>query len=389
MRVLQVHNFYRSSAPSGEDEVVRGERELLRAHGVEVVGFERHNDDYGLGLASQVNASFSNVWSTRAQRELATALERHQPDLVHVHNTFPQISPSVYSACMAAKVPVVQTLHNFRLFCANGLLSRNGQPCERCVTAGAVPGILHGCYRNSRLATLGMSLSSLVHRPMRTHTRGVSRFIALTEFARALFIAAGLPAERIGVRGNALAADPPVGSGSGGYALYVGRLSEEKGVSTLIDAWCENPGITLRVAGDGPLEQELRSRSAHRAISFLGRQSREQVAQLMSEATMLVIPSICYEGFPRVFVEALAAGTPVVASRLGGLAEIVREREDGLLVEPGEAGSLHAAISELHRRPDLCAQMRRLARARYEREFSVRCAFESLMREYAAAQRLH
>lgn len=385
MRVVQVHNFYRSSAPSGEDEVVRTERALLRAHGVEVIEFERHNDDLDGGVAGGLRASLSNVWSPRARRELAAVLERARPDVVHFHNTFPQISVAAYSACAAARLPVVQTLHNFRMFCANGLLSRAGQPCEECITRGALPGIVHACYRDSRFATLGMSLAALAHRPLRTHARRVSRFIALTEFARARFVAAGIPGERIGVRGNSLDADPGAGSGHGGYALYVGRLTEEKGVRTLIEAWRALGGLELIVVGDGALDAELRACARGLAVRFLGRQPRARVSELMAEAALLVIPSQCYEGFPRVFVEALAAGTPVVASRLGGLAELVRENEDGVLFESGDAGALGAAVRQLTQDTDKLLRMRASARRRFLDEYSPQRAFDSLLREYAAA----
>jgi glycosyltransferase involved in cell wall biosynthesis len=389
MKVMQVHNFYRSSAPSGEDEVVRSERDLLRAHGVQVFEFERHNDDYAGGLASQIRASLSNVWSERSRQALAQVLCQHRPDIVHVHNTFPQISVAAYEACKDVGVPVVQTLHNFRMFCANGLLSRDGQACEKCLTSGVFPGIVHGCYRQSRVATLGISLSALVHRPLQTHARRVQRFIALTEFARQKFIAAGIPADRIGVRGNSLPSDPGAGSGSGGYALYVGRLSEEKGLQIAVDAWSAHSALELRVVGDGPMEQELRARARGKPIRFMGRQTRAEVAPLMSEAAMLIIPSLCYEGFPRVFVESLAAGTPVVASRLGGLAEIVREQVDGLLFEPGDAQSLRAAVEALWRDTTLRESMRNRARERFTAEYSPPRAFESLLREYTAASRSH
>lgn len=389
MRVVQVHNFYRSSAPSGEDEVVRAERELLRRNGIEVVEFERHNDTLDDGLSGSLRAALSNVWSADARRDLASVLRQHRPHLAHFHNTFPQISAAAYSACVAAGVPVVQTLHNFRMFCANGLLNRDGRPCESCITGGVLPGIVHGCYRDSRLATAGMSLAALVHRTLRTHAHHVDRFIALTEFARTKFIAAGVPAERIGVRGNSLATDPGAGNGAGGYALFVGRLTPEKGVATLIDAWQDYPGLELRIVGDGPLDATLRARAAGRAIRFVGRQPRGEVAKLMGEAAMVIIPSECYEGFPRVFVEALAAGTPVIVSRLGGLAELVREGSDGIAFRAGDSADLRGAVASLATDAPRREHMRGQARQRFTREFSPRRAFDSLLHEYSAAASLH
>jgi glycosyltransferase involved in cell wall biosynthesis len=389
MRIVQVHNFYRSSAPSGEDEVVRTERALLRSNGVEVIEFERHNDALDGGIGGEVRASFSNVWSGNARRDLSAVIDRHRPDVVHFHNTFPQISVAAYAACADAGIPAVQTLHNFRLFCANGILNRAGRPCEDCIVRGPLPGIVHGCYRDSRLATIGMSMSAMIHRPLRTHARLVRRFIALTQFARAKFVAAGLPADRIGVRGNALEQDPGVGTGSGGFALFVGRISAEKGIVTLIEAWRENPGIELLVVGEGPLDAEARSRAAGLSIRFLGRQPRDAVTRLMADASMLVIPSVWYEGFPRVLVEALAVGTPMIVSRLGGLAELVQDGREGYTFPAGDALALRAMVAKLAHDPDLLRRLRSLARTRFEDHFSPQRAFDSLMQEYAAASGLH
>jgi glycosyltransferase involved in cell wall biosynthesis len=389
MRVVQVHNFYRSSAPSGEDEVVRTERALLRANDVEVIEFERHNDALDDGIGGGLRASLTNVWSDSARRDLAGVLDRHRPDVVHFHNTFPQISVAGYAACTDAGIPVIQTLHNFRLFCANGILSRDGKPCEDCILRGPLPGIVHSCYRDSRLATIGMSMSAMIHRPLRTHARLVRRFIALTHFARSKFVAAGLPAERIGVRGNSLEQDPGIGTGSGGYALFVGRLSAEKGLVTLIEAWRENPGIELRVVGEGPLDAEARERAAGLAVKFLGRQPQSEVARLMKDASMLVIPSIWYEGFPRVLVESLAAGTPVIASRLGSLAELVQDGREGYTFPAGDALALRSMVAKVAQDAGLLRQLRVHARARFEDQFSPQRAFDSLMQEYTAASAVH
>jgi glycosyltransferase involved in cell wall biosynthesis len=387
MRILLVHNFYRSSAPSGEDEVVRGEHRLLLENGFDVIPFTRHNDHLGESALGALGAVFSNAWSFASADALRRLIAEHAPDVAHFHNTFPQISPAAYGACREAGVPVVQTLHNYRMFCANGLLNRGGAACESCVGRAPLPALLHGCYRDSRLATAGMLIGSGLHRARRTYQTQVDRYIVLTEFARQRFIAHGIPEERLVVRGNSLPDDPGAGSGGGGYALYVGRLTAEKGVRTLIRAWRNTNGIPLRIAGDGELRGALEHEARDLPVEFLGRVTPARVLELMKDAEVLVVPSECYEGFPRVVVEAFATGTPLVAGDLGGLSELVDERT-GLKFPSGDASALADAVTRLWRAPQLRETLRRAGRRRFEREFSPAmglASLQSVYREAAAA----
>ena len=243
-------------------------------------------------------------------------------------------------------MPVVQTLHNYRMFCANGLLNRGGEPCERCVGSNPLPALAHACYRGSRVATAGMLLGgSFIARDAPTRPRLSDT--SSSPNSRAKFIAHGLAAERIVVRGNSLPYDPGAGAGAGGYALYAGRLTAEKGVSTLVRAWKALPDIPLRIAGDGELRATLEREAAGLPIEFLGRIPAERVIEQMQGADMLVVPSECYEGFPRVVVEAFATGTPIVAADLGGLRELVDERA-GIRSLGGRAragGRRHATVA--------------------------------------------
>jgi glycosyltransferase involved in cell wall biosynthesis len=384
MRVALIHNFYRSSAPSGEDEVVRSERQLLEANGVEVVPFLRHNDDLGGGAAAAMRASLSNAWSFASVRALRQLLAERRPDVAHFHNTFPQISPAAYLACRDAGVPVVQTLHNYRMFCANGLLNRAGKPCESCLGRAPLPALAHGCYRDSRLATAGMVLGAALHRARGTYANDVSRYIALTDFARARFVAHGIASDRIVVRGNSLPHDPGTGAGGGGYALYVGRLSAEKGVGTLLRAWRRLRDIPLRIAGDGELRGQLERDACELPVEFLGRVTPASVIELMQKAEMIVIPSECYEGFPRVVVEAFATGTPIVAANLGGLGELVDE-QSGVQFAAGDAGALANAVTTLWRQPEKLEAMRRANRQRFETRHSPQAAFTTLREIYRSA----
>jgi glycosyltransferase involved in cell wall biosynthesis len=278
----------------------------------------------------------------------------------------------------------VQTLHNYRMFCANGLLNRDGEPCELCLGRNPLPALVHACYRDSRVATAGMMLSSTLHRARRTYEKDVDRYIVLTEFARQRFIAHGLPAERITVRGNSLPFDPGVGAGGGGYALYVGRLTAEKGVGTLIRAWRRTPQIPLCIAGDGELRASLEREAAGLPIDFLGRVAPEGVLALMKDADMLVVPSECYEGFPRVVVEAFATGTPIVAADLGGLGELVDDRA-GIKFRSGDENALANAVTRLWREPALRENLRAANRRRFEREYSPAMGLASLQSVYRDA----
>ena len=313
MKVALVHNRYQQHG--GEDAAVAAEAALLEAHGHRVVRYTLDNDGIArLGRARLVRAT---LWNDAAHGELRELLGAARPAVAHFHNTFPLVSPAAYYAARDAGVPVVQTLHNFRLVCPNALLYRDGHPCEECVgRAVPWPGVVHACYRQSRAASAVTAAMLATHRALGTWQNAVDVYIALTNFARAKFIEGGLPAERLAVVPNFLAADPGAGSHAGRFALFVGRLSPEKGLGTLLTAWRALAGaLPLKIVGSGPLEATL-DRTVP-GTEWLGRQSAENVLALMREAAFLVVPSECYEGMPMAVVEAFASGLPVVASGHG------------------------------------------------------------------------
>jgi glycosyltransferase involved in cell wall biosynthesis len=386
MKVLQVHNRYRSSAPSGEDAVVLHERELLRDHGVEVVTYERRNDDI-VGGAALLRTAVDTVWSRSAQREVAALVRRERPDVVHFHNVWYSISPSALQACHDAGVPVALTLHNYRMFCANGLLLRGGRPCEACVGRLPWPGLLHGCFR-SRLFTVPVVAAQLTHR-LRATSRGIGAFIALSEFARAKFIACGLPAERILVKPNFLARTPPPPRPDAGYGLFLGRLSREKGVETLLRALRDVPYPT-KIVGDGPLRAELEARREEwgmRHVEFTGQLPWSECQELLSRASFLVVPSICYENFPMVIAEAYACGRPVLASRIGALPELVDHGRTGLLFAAGDAAELADSLRRLAGDPASRRAFGEHARRACEARFGPARNFELLMGAYRQAMK--
>lgn len=377
MRILIAHNTYQHRG--GEDSVVEAEVTLLRSHGHDVATYFRHNDD--IAAMSLASAAQQTLWSSRTTHELAELVRSFRPDIIHTHNTFPLISPSLYWAAAQAGVPVVQTLHNFRLMCLNGLFLREGKVCEDC--QGRVPwrGVVRKCYRGSGAASAVLAGMLTLHRGLGTYRHKVARYIALNDFCRNKFIEGGLPAERIVVKPNFVDFAAPAVLPRQGF-LFVGRLSAEKGVQTLASAAVLSPDARLRVAGDGPESALLDGVSG---ITRLGSLPGEVVRQEMNSALALVMPSICYETFGLVIIEAFASGTPVIASRIGALADLVRDGETGLLFEPSNPQDLANKMAWALAHPDAMAAMGRKARAHYEAEFTAERNYGQLMAIYEDA----
>ncbi len=381
MRILFVHNTYQHRG--GEDSVVEAEIALLRAHGHAVETWFRSNDEVA-GMSSLALARHT-LWSPRTPHDLADRVRRFQPDVIHAHNTFPLISPSLYWAAAQAGVPVVQTLHNFRLMCLNALFLREGKVCEDCM--GQLPwrGVARACYRGSHAASAALAGMLTLHRGLGTYRSKVARYIALNAFCRGKFIEGGLPADRVAVKPNFVDFDAPEPASRAGL-LFVGRLSVEKGVATLAKAMAQLSDVTLRVAGDGP---EAGLLDGVTGVARLGSLPGEAVRQEMGRAAALVVPSICYENFPRTIVEAFACGTPVIASRIGALAELVRDGETGLLFEPGNPRDLADKMAWALAHPERMAEMGCSARAQYEAEFSAKVNYRRLMEIYDAVLAEH
>lgn len=374
-RVMIVHNAYQQRG--GEDAVVEAEAELLRSRGHAVRLFTAHND--AIAGMSRAQLALRTLWSGTTTRDFAQAVEEFRPDLLHVHNTFPLISPSVYWAAARAHVPVVQTLHNFRLLCPQAMLLREGRVCEDCVGRTPWRGVTRGCYRGSVAQSAVLAGMITLHRAVGTWQHKVDRYIALNEFCRRKFIEGGLPAERVVVKPNFVDFPAPDDGPRAGL-LFVGRLSVEKGVATLREAAHRAPTVPLRVAGagpDAPLLQGLPS------VTPLGALTGAQVREAMCRAQALVMPSIWYENFPRTLVEAYACGLPVIASRLGALAELVEDGVTGLLFEPGDAADLAAKMKWAATHPDALMRMGQEARRRYLREFSPEVNYRRLTEIYA------
>jgi glycosyltransferase involved in cell wall biosynthesis len=368
--VLVVHNRYRE--PGGEDRVVELESALLRSHGHEVVDYAV--DNHAVDESRKLALAARTIWNPDTYAGVRRLIEQERIDILHVHNTLPLVSPAVYYAAHAEGVPVIQTLHNYRLLCPGAVCFRNDQPCTECVGAAtAWRAVRHGCYRGSRGATGTVAAMLLVHRVARTWRDKVDTYIAPTEFARGLFVSGGIPAGRIVVKPHFVDPDPGPGPGGGGYALFVGRLSPEKGVRTLLAAWSRlGEHIPLTIVGDGPLAGEVAEAAARmRGVRFLGRQPRAEVHRLMAHAAFVVFPSLVYETFGQVVAEAFAAGAPVIATRGGAAEELVEHQRTGLLIAPGNADDLAAQAERLMSHPADRASMRVAARATYEARFTA------------------
>lgn len=338
MRVLLVHNYYQQ--PGGEDVVFHAEQAMLRNAGQDVQTYTVSNDE--LAHASRLGMAVRTVWNGSAAQQLAALVQRERIEVVHFHNTFPMLSPAVYRAVRQTGAATVQTLHNYRLLCANALLFRDGHVCESCLGNIPVPAIQHRCYRDSLGASATVAAMQVTHRVLGSYRHQVDAYIALTEFAREKFIEGNLPAERLHVKPNFLDHDPGMGSGDGGYALFVGRLTPEKGVRTVLEAWRElGRELPLKVVGHGPLADEV----AHMAqqlpgVEWLGQRERAEVLALAGAAACLIFPSEWYEGFPMTIVEAFAVGLPVISSRVGAMRHLIRPGETGRHFTPGDAGDL-------------------------------------------------
>lgn len=346
MKVLIVHNRYQERG--GEDAVVESERALLSAHGVDVQYIQLDNDRIS-NLTGKLAASISVFYNRKSIDLLNAAIRNFRPDVVHVHNWFATLSPGIFWACRKQGIPVVHTLHNYRLFCATGNLSRDGRVCEECMNSALrIPGIVHGCYRESRLGTAVASSAMLMHWGLGTWRNAVDIFIALTEFGRKKFIDGGLPEHKIVVKPNFLDFDPGFRNGQRDYFLFVGRLSDIKGISTLLKCWSDaNDLPPLKIVGDGPLADDVRAATAlAENIEWLGSKSADEVLDLMGGAKALICSSVCYEGMPRVIIESLAVGTPVIGPRLGSYPEMIAEGKFGALFTPGDSVALAASVRQ-------------------------------------------
>ena len=380
MNITILHNIYRQAG--GEDAVVAAEAELLRRAGHDVHLELVCND----GIRSMADKARAFVQAPHDHGRLAWATDlfsRTQPEVVHIHNFFPLLTPAVHEAARLHGAALVQTLHNYRLLCANAMFLRDGLVCEKCLHGSKAWGIVHRCYRGSAIGSLAVARMQWRAERLRTWHTDVHRFIALSNFARAKFIAGGLPPERLVVKPNFAVAEAPVPGPRNG-ALFVGRLSPEKGVAVLLQAWRALPHIPLLIIGDGPERARLEA-AAPANVRFLGPLPQAEGRQMMGRAQFLIVPSTWYEGFPLVVVEAFSAGLPVLAARIGSLGEIVVDGVNGRHFEPASANSLADTAKEMFSKPELLTRLGESARTTYDANYSPAENLKQLEAIYAAA----
>jgi glycosyltransferase involved in cell wall biosynthesis len=382
VRILIGHNYYRQSG--GEDAVFANEKSLLQRHGHEVI--ECCDNNLRLDTIGRLAAAHQTIWSRPSYQAIKDLIRDSRPEIAHFHNTFLLLSPSVYDACQEMGVPVVQTLHNYRLLCPVALFYRKGKICETCLRKSfAWPGIYHACYRNSRVQSAVVATMLTLHRIRKTWRERVDMYIALTEFSRRKFIAGGLPAEKTIVKPNFINLDPGEKKTAGEFGLFVGRLAPEKGILTLLRAWHEIDNIPLHIVGTGELESKVHRMTEglrKDTVKIHGQLTMNQVFTIMKKARFLIFPSECFENFALVIVEAFACGLPVIASRLGTMAEIIDDGRTGILFTPGDHQDLAVKVQQVWNHPQETRKIGRQARLEFEKKYTPEGNYKAVMDIY-------
>ncbi|MDH3520351.1 MAG: glycosyltransferase family 4 protein [Myxococcales bacterium] len=365
MRVGLFHNHY--IYRGGEDVAFELEAELLAKAGHEVHALAVDNrDEIGASSLGALRAGLRARWNPDTLRRVDAFLAAHPIDVAHVHNFFPVFSPALHTRLHARGIPVVQTLHNYRLLCANGLMLRGGRSCEDCVALGPWNAVRHACYRGSRLQTLVWSEMTALHRRRRTWHACVDLFTTPSDFARRVLLATGIPPGRFRVVPLPVP-DPGPACPPGEGALFVGRLSPEKGVDLLIEAWRQLDGYPLRIVGAGPEEERLRARAADvPGVCWVGGVPHDRVLAAMRAAAFVVVPSRWYENFPLSLIEAKACARAAVVAHPTALSDLVAADDTGLRFEMGDVQSLAEACRALAFDPERTRRLGERARAQYE-----------------------
>jgi glycosyltransferase involved in cell wall biosynthesis len=392
VKVILVHCQYQQ--PGGEDVVFEQERQMLESAGHEVVLYRRTNYEVdAFPGAKRLVLLQKAVWNGDTRDDFAELLRKEKPDLVHVHNTWIMISPSIYWACREAGVPVVQTLHNYRLLCPVGTFFRDGKVCEECLDHSLWRGLRNRCYRDSRAETAAVGLMLAVHRTMHTWERQVTSFIVLTEFAKSKFLRGGLPAEKIFVKGNFVDPDPGPRTGDGEYAIFAGRLSPERRISTVLSAWTRlKSRVPLKIVGGGEQRDQLQLKALKDKldmVEFTGLLPHDQAIAAIGKARFLIFSSEWYETFGLTLIEAFACGVPVICSRMGAMQEIVEDHRTGLHFTPGDSQDLAEKVEWAWNHPDEMRAMGLAARQEYEDKYTAERNYPRLMEIYQQAIAVH
>lgn len=375
MKILLVHNYYK--IPGGEDTVVVNEKELLEAHGHTVILYLAHNSELDhMNIGQKLLLPFSTCYSFKHKRELIRVIQKEGIELVHVHNTFPLISPSVYDAAKKCRIPVVQTLHNFRLLCPSALLYREGNVCRECLGKVPMHAIWHKCYRDSVIQS-GIVTSMLAFHRITGSYRKVDAYIALTTFNRDIFSKyLKVEQQRIYVKPNFMvelprkeATDAAEPSKADEYYLYAGRISKEKGIPLLLETFAKLTDVQLRIAGAGELETYVKHEIEQKQlfnICYLGYQEHDEIIRLLRGAKAMIMPSQCYEGFPMGIVESFSVGTPVIAGNIGNPGQIIEEGQNGFLFQYDSTEALCSCIRGIESKEEIKEKIKKMRKSTYQ-----------------------
>ncbi|MEM7068653.1 MAG: glycosyltransferase family 4 protein [Pseudomonadota bacterium] len=389
MKILLCHNSYKLHG--GEDVVYQSEGRLLQDKGHEVIRYHRSNDE--LDTLGRIETLQKLFWNRETEADVSELIVRERPDILHCTNTFPLISPSIYKAAKIHKVPVIQSLHNYRLICPSATQLRNGLTCKDCSGKRfAWPAVYHQCYRNSRTATAATAAMLGYHHFAGTWSKLVDRYIVLTEYMKQNLVNGGLIEEKLRVKPNFVGNDTGPGVGKGGYAVFAGRLSEEKGIRILLDAWSGLASDTqLHILGDGPLMSQIKAVARlDSRIVVHGHTDQNTAFEIIGDASFLIVPSICQETFGLCIIEAYAKGTPVIASDIGSFPDLIKPMETGLLFETGDFADLRQKVENLLQNRPLSDSMRVKARTEFENAYTadqnykiLRSIYDEVLKERA------
>jgi len=383
MKILVIHNHYRE--PGGEDAVVEAEVKMLKDRGHKVIVYIRSNKEIeDMSFFRRLVFIFrDSIWNKDSYQAIKNIIEKENPDIAHLHNVFLMMSPSVYVALREHGVPMIQTIHNYRLLCPKATFFRKNKICEKCSSGNYIYSIIYRCWRGSGILTLLMSRILQYHERHGTFRKLIDHFITLTKLSRDKFIRAGFDPNSFTTKHNFVhAPEIDLDREIENYALFVGRLSDGKGVATLLSAWQEMEGYSLLIAGDGPMRKTMENfikKNNIKGIQMLGRKTNDEVRQLMYKANFLIFPSEWYECFPVTIVESFAMGTPVIASKIGGMMEIIEEKKTGLFFMPGDPSDLAKKAQWVLAHPEEMRTMGRNARQSYDEHFTPEVNYQTYM----------
>ena len=385
MKILFIHNKYQEEG--GEDVAFNGEVSLFKQKH-EIFELIFNNDDI-VTVTDKLKTSITGFYNFSSARKVKETIAIFKPDVIHIHNLFFTASPSILYAAKKRGVPVIVTLHNYRLICCNALLLRNNTVCELCVNH-KLPhyGIKYKCYKNSSIGSAITTGITGLHKYLKTWNKYVDQYISLTEFAKSKFIRSSLL-----LKENQITVIPNFVFGNGAppqirenFFLYVGRISGEKGIELLLREFSRELTHKLIIVGDGPLKHRLEEQYISDNILFIGKKGRNEVVDLMSKCKALIFPSVCYEGLPFTILEAFSTGTPVIASRLGAMAEIIKDGISGFHFIPNDKNDLANAIDKFNQLNEKERQaMRKQARLSYEQKYHPEAHYQALLSVYQKA----